>query len=180
MRLLSPHTSRESAAGGNCSRTAARSIRGCRSTIASSRSTGRSPTRSDTAMPVSGRPTASRCSRSTHIRTSSSPGVTGATGCAEWPPRWPTAQNVDPQHVVLLDTRLPPERDELTAHAVDQGQGARQLERVAFTSTEQSVVAEGYRGDVEDPHARLPSDPRMSRAAQRRLPLPLPPCRTGG
>ena len=49
-------------------------------------------TRSDTAMPVSGRPTASRCSRSTHIRTSSSPGVTGATGCAEWPPRWPTAR----------------------------------------------------------------------------------------
>jgi hypothetical protein len=69
---------------------------------------------------------------------------------------------------VLLDTRLPPERDELAAHAVDQGQGARQLERVAFTSTEQSVVAEGCRGDVEDPHARLPSDPRMSRAAQRR------------
>ena len=63
---------------------------------------------------------------------------------------------------------------------VDPGQGARQLERVAFTSTEQSVVAEGCRGDVEDPHARLPSDPRMSRAAQRWLPLPLPPCRTGG
>lgn len=39
-----------------------------------------------------GRPTASRCSRSTHIRTSSSPGVTGATGCADWPPRWPTAR----------------------------------------------------------------------------------------
>ena len=37
------------------------------------------------------------------------------------------AQNVDPQPVVLLDTRLPPERDELAAHAVDQGQGARQL-----------------------------------------------------
>ena len=30
------------------------------------------------------------------------------------------AQNVDPQPVVLLDTRLPPERDELAAHAVDQ------------------------------------------------------------
>jgi hypothetical protein len=39
------------------------------------------------------------------------------------------AQNVNPQPVVLLDTRLPPERDELAAHAVDQGQGARQLER---------------------------------------------------
>jgi hypothetical protein len=90
------------------------------------------------------------------------------------------AQNVDPQPVVLLDTRLPPERDELAAHAVDQGQGARQLKRVAFTFTEQSVAAEGCRGDVEDPHARLPSDHRMSRAAQRRLPLPLPPGRTGG
>jgi hypothetical protein len=32
------------------------------------------------------------------------------------------AQNVDPQPVVLLETRLPPERDELAAHAVDQGQ----------------------------------------------------------
>jgi hypothetical protein len=30
------------------------------------------------------------------------------------------AQNVDPQPVVLLDTRLSPERDELAAHAVDQ------------------------------------------------------------
>jgi hypothetical protein len=66
------------------------------------------------------------------------------------------AQNVNPQPVVLLDTRLPPERDELAAHAVDQGQGARQLERVAFTSTEQSVVAEGCRGDVEEPACSSP------------------------
>jgi hypothetical protein len=52
--------------------------------------------------------------------------------------------------------------------------------RYGYASTEQSGVAEGCRGDVEDPNARLPSDPRMSRAAQRRLPLPLLPCRTGG
>jgi len=28
---------------------------------------------------------------------------------ADWPPRWPTAQNVNPQPVVLLDMRLPPD-----------------------------------------------------------------------
>ena len=47
--------------------------------------------------------------------------------------RWPTARRMADAVVVFLDTRLRPERDELAAHAVDQGQGARKLERVAFT-----------------------------------------------